>query len=94
MAVHLFRIVQEAISNAIKHGHASHIIMRVSSKPEAQILEIIDNGQGMNVGALVPGVGLRSMRFRADLIGAKLDILDREGGGTRVVITCAIRGED
>lgn len=93
VAVHLFRIVQEAVSNAIKHGYASHIILRVSAKPEAQILEIIDNGQGMNVGALVSGVGLRSMRFRADLIGAKLDVLDRKGGGTRVVITCAISGE-
>ena len=88
VAVHLFRIAQEAVSNAIKHGGASHIILRVSSKPAFQKLEILDNGRGFQGNTTLPGVGLRSMRYRADLIGAELEVENRMGRGTQVVVSC------
>ncbi|HEX5364629.1 MAG TPA: ATP-binding protein, partial [Gallionella sp.] len=90
VATHLFRITQEAVNNAVRHGCATSIRLRMSLSPSTQVLEILDNGCGLLPGATVTGLGLRSMRYRADLIGASMDVSALPEGGTRVVISMPI----
>lgn len=85
VTIHLFRIIQEAINNALKHGQATHITLSMSGSVHTLKLEILDNGSGF-IPATSSGLGLRSMRYRADIIGASLNIAPRIEGGTRVEI--------
>ncbi|HMJ89104.1 MAG TPA: response regulator, partial [Candidatus Acidoferrum sp.] len=88
-ATHLFRIAQEAVSNAIKHGHAREIQVALSDAPDAVQLTITDNGGGL---AEPPpesnGMGLRIMRYRTSVIGGELSVERHERGGT--VVRCVI----
>jgi signal transduction histidine kinase len=85
-ATHLYRIAQEAISNAIRHGHARHIIVRLSRTESDVILEVTDDGIGFP--EVLPeghgGMGLRIMAQRAEMIGAALAIHRGAKGGTLV----------
>ena len=75
VATHLYRIVQEAISNAIKHGQAKLIIVSLSSTADQLMLRIWNNGTEFRTGASVGGgLGLRIMQYRAEMIGASLKI--------------------
>lgn len=88
--IHLLRIAQEAVNNAVKHGKATHIVFRVSSSLYEQKLEILDNGCGIDDLKLhqkSEGLGMRSMRYRSDIIGATFDIAIRRGGGSQIVIS-------
>jgi signal transduction histidine kinase len=88
-AINLFRITQEAVTNAVKHGHAQHISLRVSSSTSGKItLEILDDGCGIADEKVADGAGLgmRTMRYRAELIGALLEVAARDNGGTRVAV--------
>ncbi len=85
-ATHLYRIAQEAIHNAIKHGHASHIVLRLAANGEDMALSITDNGSGFPANPEPSkGMGLRSMRYRAGGIGGMLEIQPVEPQGTRVI---------
>jgi two-component system, LuxR family, sensor kinase FixL len=89
VATHLFRIAQEAVSNAIKHGRATLIRIRLSRRPGGALLAISDNGRGFPAGGPVPkGMGLRIMQTRAGMIGGTLAMENRPEGGTRVL--CAV----
>jgi len=85
VALHLFRIVQEAVSNALRHGGARQIEIRLA-KTSGQIrLEVRDDGKGLPArrrGA--NGLGLRTMKYRADAIGAQLTVESANGRGTLV----------
>lgn len=92
-ATHLYRIAQEAVTNAVKHGLAKEIDIELSTNPLHTVLSVKDKGRGhgrRGVG-LDPrhrGMGLRIMSYRADMIGGTLDIRRSEsGGGTDVVCT-------
>ena len=90
VAINLFRITQEAVTNAVKHGHAEHIALRIARSPSGQIqVEILDNGCGIAESSPKEssGLGMRSMRYRAELIGAELEVSARDGGGTRVQLS-------
>lgn len=93
VAIQLFRITQEAVNNAVKHGRATRILLRMSGTRSLQTLEILDNGCGLDSGVMLrsTGLGLRSMRYRAEMIGATLDISARSEGGTRVAISMPIK---
>jgi len=85
-ALHLYRITQEALSNAVRHGKARRIEVVLDSSPQGRRLAIEDNGQGFDplqkpAGA---GVGLRLMQYRAAMIGGNLSIESQPQGGTRV----------
>jgi signal transduction histidine kinase len=90
MEAALFRIVQEAISNALKHARARGII--VTLRQDADQLEIVVDDDGCGFDPEVAerrdrdSLGLISMRERADLIGACLDIRSRPGEGTRISV--------
>ncbi len=87
-ATHLYRIAQEALSNAAKHGRASRIHLTLHSTPDQLNLRVTDNGTGF--APPEPnhtGFGLRIMRYRADMIGATLDIRSRSPRGTSLRCT-------
>jgi PAS domain S-box-containing protein len=88
VASHLFRIAQEAVSNAIAHGKADRIEISLGSTGEQGLLGITDDGVGMPVEAPTPeGAGLHTMAYRARLIGGRLEVRPRTPQGT--VVTCA-----
>jgi signal transduction histidine kinase len=84
-AIHLYRIAQEAVNNAIKHGKARQI--RVSLRLQGKDLGLVvaDDGVGFaGDGAARNGMGLRIMRYRAEAIGGQLIVESRRKRGTRV----------
>lgn len=88
VGVHLFRIAQEAVNNAIRHGNASRIILTLRAEGDGCILEIADNGSGIQQSAREgkSGIGMYTMQYRASLIGAELSVQSPPGGGTRVSV--------
>ena len=93
-ARHLYRIAQEALSNALRHADAGTIRVTLHRIPRGVSLEIADDGVGIDLSSMarddqVPsGRGLPSIRYRADLIGAQVEIRPASSGGTvvRVVV--------
>jgi len=83
---HLFRIAQEAVQNSLKHSGAKSIDIELSSRPGRIILSVIDDGQGLAADADTrAGLGMRTMRFRASAMGARLSITRGASGGNSVV---------
>lgn len=98
VAMHLYRIAQESVSNAVRHGRASEVIIRLNTVPAYVRLRIEDNGEGFTDVSLdgppesfsdLHGMGVRIMHYRARIIGATLDIQGIAGEGT--VVTCTLR---
>ena len=88
-AEHLYRVVQEAVSNAVKHAAATRIRVGIEITPETVAVEVEDDGVGMAAGAgPLAGLGLRSMSLRAAAVGGDLELDARPGGGTRVRCAC------
>jgi PAS domain S-box-containing protein len=89
-ADHLYRIAQEAVSNARRHSEATAIEVTLDVQPASVRLEVVDNGVGLarpTSGA--SGMGLRIMQYRASLIGARLSVGPGEHGGTLVACECS-----
>jgi len=87
-ATHLYRIVQEALNNAIKHGKVDTVTIALRRREGTVVLTVADNGCGIrNAVHQGKGMGLNIMEYRASMIGASLEIADDETGGTRV--TCS-----
>jgi signal transduction histidine kinase len=81
----LYRIVQEALQNALRHSHAQHVAVHLSGQTERLTLTIVDDGAGFDVKEVWGrGLGLISMRERLEAIGGTLDIRSRPGVGTRL----------
>lgn len=91
VAMHLYRISQEAVANAVKHSGATSITLALDARDQQLELRIEDNGKGMpaNFARGVSGMGLRTMRYRAHAMGANLSIEPRSGGGT--LVRCVLR---
>jgi PAS domain S-box-containing protein len=86
LATHLFRIVQEAINNAVKHARAHQIVVRPESQNGTLRVTVEDDGVGIAEDARHNGgMGLRIMQYRAGVIDAALDVHSTEKGGTAVV---------
>jgi signal transduction histidine kinase len=85
VATHLYRIAQEAVSNAIKHGKARHIEMVLTAKTDCVILAVNDDGCGIPSAPPRTGAGLRIMQYRAGMIGGSVVVQRREPVGTSVV---------
>jgi signal transduction histidine kinase len=88
----IFRIVQEATSNALKHAAAERIKVSLSNERDTLELLIEDTGRGFDTAAAVNhadfdrGLGLQSMKERAELSGASYEILSAPGKGTSVCV--------
>jgi signal transduction histidine kinase len=88
-ATHLYRIAQEAVRNAVRHGKARRIEVSLSSGGSGVVLTVSDNGIGLpEPERRGDGLGLRIMKHRAAMIGATFEIAALETGGT--LVTCAL----
>lgn len=88
-ATNLLRIVQEAVTNAIKHGRARRIAISLRQTADQLILQVQDDGIGLNRQTpSSAGLGLQIMRCRAAVIDATLNIQQIDGDGVRV--TCSV----
>jgi PAS domain S-box-containing protein len=86
-ATHVYRIVQEAITNAVKHGKSAAVEVACKRQKQQLVITISDNGLGIAEGASDGGgMGTHIMRYRARSIGGDLTIAARPEGGT--VVTC------
>src|SRR5262249_50081193 len=85
-ALCLYRIVQEALRNVIKHAGTRYAAVELSGSPDRVHLRVSDAGTGFDPSAnhRNGGLGLVSMRERLNLVGGKLVIHSRPGGGTRI----------
>jgi two-component system sensor histidine kinase NreB len=84
LATHLFRIAQEAVSNAVKHSGADAIEISLTQADDQIVLSVSDNGRGLarrNDG----GMGLRIMEYRASIISGKITMQSVKGKGTKVI---------
>jgi two-component system, LuxR family, sensor kinase FixL len=91
VATHLYRIAQEAINNALKHGRANRITVHLSGQDNRLVLTIRDDGTGFPARPTRKnGMGLHLMNYRARAIGGSIEIGSRPGSGTTVV--CRLRG--
>ena len=84
-ATHVFMIAQEALANAVRHGHATEAKIRLDVGVSCVSLTIDDNGSGIAARpSKKPGIGLELMRYRARLLGGVLNIGPGDTQGTRV----------
>ncbi len=87
VALHVYRIAQEALNNAIKHGHASEIVILLAHELGQQTLVVTDDGSGFSLGSdNGNGMGLGIMRYRARMVGGTLSVESEPNRGTTV--TC------
>lgn len=83
----LFRVTQEALSNVIRHSHASSVHISLIYKPDKVMLSIVDNGQGFDAALeQSQGVGLLSMRERVGAIGGEMHNESTAGLGTSIIV--------
>ena len=93
----LYRVAQEAITNALRHSGSTDVTVRLAARPRGVVLEVRDRGSGFDPDHTSGGLGLDSMRERAASVGGTLAITSTEGNGTSVRLTVprtpASRGE-
>ncbi len=87
-ASHLYRIAQEALTNAARHGRATAVDVFLHVSTLNFLLEIVDNGIGtVDGGRSASGMGLKIMQYRASMIGARFEILPNRPCGTVVRVS-------
>jgi len=72
-AIHVYRMVQEALNNVTRHSGAGEAWVRLRFLPTALIVEVEDHGKGFDARAAKPGIGLVAMRERAELLGGSIE---------------------
>ncbi|MEZ5458452.1 MAG: PAS domain-containing protein [Steroidobacteraceae bacterium] len=86
---HLYRIAQEAINNAMRHGKPSRIVLQLGVDPRVVRLSVHDNGRGLPPGGPADtGLGLRTMRYRAHVTGGDVLVENHRHGGT--IVRCTV----
>jgi PAS domain S-box-containing protein len=87
VATHLYRVAQEAVHNAIKHGRATRVVISLTAGRDEAVLKVLDDGTGIpDVLPNQSGMGLRIMNYRAGMIGGSLRVERVAGNGT--LISC------
>ena len=93
--ISLFRIVQESLTNALKHSSASKILITmnkvVSSNSEYIILNIQDDGVGLNKDKLMTGLGLPGMKERVEMNHGTFDLISEPNNGLSIKISIPIK---
>jgi PAS domain S-box-containing protein len=91
-ATHLYRIAQEALTNAVRHGRVSEVAIDLATGDGQLTLTILDNGRGLEPKlAARGGMGLKLMRYRAQMVAGELTIANRPEGGLMVRCVCPHR---
>lgn len=91
VATHLFRIAQEGVSNAVKHGKARTVFIDLADSGNELRLAVRDDGIGITGTSDGKGIGFHTMAYRARIIGGTLSVRPGERGGT--VVSCVLRGK-
>jgi ligand-binding sensor domain-containing protein/two-component sensor histidine kinase len=95
VAHQVYRVAQEAVTNAMKHAHATQIALRLRIAPQQLNLQVVDDGCGFEPGGVFTSrngnFGLLGMQERARQIGGKLRLDSQPGSGTRVEITVPLK---
>jgi signal transduction histidine kinase len=86
IAIHLYRVLQEALNNVARHSKSKRVAVRLRFLPGSVVLEVEDEGIGFGARD-GQGMGLVSMRERAELVNGQIEFIDREGGGALVRLT-------
>jgi len=86
LATALYRIVQESLTNVVKHAHASHVSILVTRKNESVVAVIEDDGDGFDAGKASDRFGIAGMRERVALLAGRLQIESAKGAGTALVV--------
>ena len=92
VAQHLYRIAQEALSNAVRHAKASRIRVELRGTDREFTLQVEDDGVGLPAASPAGGMGLRTMMYRAEILGGELTVAPALVRGTRV--TCRVPRSD
>lgn len=85
--IHIFMIIQEAVSNAVRHAEADNIAIRLETVDGQVKIIIEDDGTGISFHNNTIGMGLKIMRYRAERIGAELAVQPGKERGTQVIVT-------
>jgi PAS domain S-box-containing protein len=94
VATHLYHVAREAVTNAVTHGRAKKITIRLAEADGYVTLEVTDDGTGIPDQLPVKGMGLRIMNYRASVIGGSLAVRNRPRGGVSVVCRLPRPGQD
>jgi signal transduction histidine kinase len=86
ISMNLYRIAQEAVANAVRHSGATEVKLLLQVFDDNLVLEVADNGRGILGEETInhDGMGLRTMRYRAQMLGADLQVLSQINNGTKV----------
>lgn len=88
----VYRVAQEAMTNAIRHAHAASIDLTLRASGDRLNLSVRDDGRGLREASLESG-GIRGMRERANLVGGTLQVMSAPRAGTEVCLTIPLEGE-
>ena len=95
VATHLYHIAQEAVTNAIKHGRAQNVLIRLTVAKGRGMMMIRDDGKGLVEPAPNhAGMGLQIMKYRADMIGGAVEICGENPQGTTVTCSFPLNDND
>jgi len=87
VATHVYYVAQEALHNAVRHGKAEHVVIHLSSAGDHGRLVVQDDGKGLPKSLTrSKGLGLKIMRYRAEMVGGSLQVANNDHGG--VTVTC------
>jgi signal transduction histidine kinase len=86
--VNIYRIIQELVTNSVKHGHAGQVLVQLTIAAENVLISVEDDGRGFDLAAVQarPGIGLSNIRHRVNYFSGKMDIESKPGEGTTVNI--------
>jgi signal transduction histidine kinase len=87
-AMHLYRIAQEAVNNAVRHSRAKHIWITLGNRGSTVSLEVGDDGVGMGGETQGRGMGMHTMKYRASAMNGTLEVYSKPNVGT--VVRCAV----
>jgi signal transduction histidine kinase len=90
-ATHLYRIAQEAFTNAIRHGRVTQVTIELATGEGTLSLSVQDNGRGFDERNVSNGMGMKLMRYRAQMLGGDVTISNNEAGGVIVRCSCPHR---
>ena len=85
-SLHLYRIAQEALVNAQRHGKADRVDLTIGVEGAEFVMEVTDNGAGFEPEVTTSGYGLAGMRSRAQSLGGHLEVRSRRGFGTQLKV--------
>jgi NarL family two-component system sensor histidine kinase LiaS len=90
----LYRITQESLANIARHSHASQVSIELNYNGDSVDMILSDNGCGFNLDQKPAGVGLRTMRERAVMIGGNIEIVSSPGNGTQIRVRALIQPKE